>query len=697
MVYSSAGAALVSLLLSSITAGAIAQVVCDDIDARCRKKTVVASFDQDDLAAIDRYYEIANGVTGEPLRNTLNEIIRKNYVRYNYRDECVWKAIFEADEDENNPGNVIAIYSRTSIPKLYRICLNGEEDDRWNKEHVWAKAHGFPARVRADFAYSDLHNLVAADKSVNRGRDTRDFKEGGTSEMGDCDRCKQVGKQDPDKPNVDAQYSFEPPNNAKGQVARIMFYMYTRYNGAGNDQNDRTELDLVDRKTLSSDGKGEFGYLSDLLKWHCQVPVTPRERKRNDIIQTYQGNRNPFVDRPEYVEMIWGDKYPSIFEECNNTIRPPVPPSVPPSVPPPLPPPLPQPLPQPLPPTAQVWINEFHYENRGVDEDEFVEIGCNTAVDVSNYMIFLYGKDGKMRIDGTGMTEIKILQGQCTPDTFVFQDYGTNNLVNKGMGIALVDATEKLLDFISYEGTVVGRDGPAAGSSSTDVVVEQSNRSTSKDESIQLVNKVGATRTCEKTDFEWKLQTRSKGKRNNGQTINCSPPVWINEFHYENIGADEDEFVEIGCSSAVDVSNYKIYIYGKDGTASSEDDKDKTKTLQGQCTPDTFVFQDYGTNNLANKGRGIALVDASGKLLDFISYEGTVVGRDGPATGLSSTDVIVEQSNSSTRKDESIQLVNKVGATRTCEKTDFEWKLQTRSKGKRNSDQTINCSSKDEL
>ena len=130
----------------------------------------------------------------------------------------------------------------------------------------------------------------------------------------------------------------------------------------------------------------------------------------------------------------------------------------------------------------------------------------------------------------------------------------TNDLVNTGpRGIALVDASGKLLDFISYEGTVDAIDGPAEGSLSIDVGVRQ-NGSGSKDQSIQLVNKVDAATTCEKTDFEWKLQPRSKGKPNIGQTINCSsddtippnvsptvsptisPPkqaqVWINEFHY---------------------------------------------------------------------------------------------------------------------------------------------------------------------
>uniref|UniRef100_A0A7S3Q2G5 LTD domain-containing protein n=1 Tax=Chaetoceros debilis TaxID=122233 RepID=A0A7S3Q2G5_9STRA len=505
MVYSS-GAALVSLLLSSIAVGAVAQTAtaCDDIDDLCRKKPV-APFDPN----LDNYYSSADGVTGELLRGTLNAIIRKNYVRYTYTSKCVWKALFEADNDEDDPGNVIAIYSNSRIPKLNRDCGKAKQEDNWNKEHVWAKSHGFPSKN--DFAHSDLHNLVAADKSVNGKRDTRDFKKGGTATIyeDDCDGCKQVGD------NVtDEQYSFEPPDDAKGQVARIMFYMYTRYNGTGNNENDTTELDLVDRKTESSDGKGEFGYLPDLLKWHCKHSVTPRERRRNDIIQSWQGNRNPFVDRPEYVEKIWGDRYPSIFEDCNNTIPPIDPPTTP----------TPPTTPPATPPGAQVWINEFHYDNAGRDEDEFVEIGCNSAVDVSNYKIFLYGKDGAMSIDRNGMTKIKILQGQCTPDKFVFQDYGgvDNNLANSGpRGIALTDASGKLLDFISYEGTVVASNGPAAGSSSIDVGVSQ-NSSTRRDQSIQLVNKVGATTTCEKIDFEWKLQPRSKGRPNRNQTINCS-------------------------------------------------------------------------------------------------------------------------------------------------------------------------------
>ena len=94
-------------------------------------------------------------------------------------------------------------------------------------------------------------------------------------------------------------------------------------------------MKLVDRKTNSSKEFGEFGVLSDLLKWHCEHQVHQRERDRNDIVQQWQGNRNPFIDKPEFVQAIWGKEFPEAFVKCNKTNK--------------------------TNPEPQVWINELHY------------------------------------------------------------------------------------------------------------------------------------------------------------------------------------------------------------------------------------------------------------------------------------------------------------------------------------------------
>ena len=242
----------------------------------CEKK------EHDITSDLDTYYASTVGLGGSELKTQLNSIIRDHH-RYGY-SPCVWVALTETEEDEENPDNVISIYTQRSIPKLRRDC--GKDDgDSWNCEHIWAKSHGFPKQ--GQHAYTDFHHLVPADKSVNSDQSNYDFKMGGAPND-ECDGCKEGDR------------TWEPPDLVKGQVARMLFYMDVRYDG--DDDSKTPDLNLVDQAT----GKGpEIGYLSDLLEWHCKYPVTDRERRRNDIVQSWQGNRNPFIDNPEFVESVW--------------------------------------------------------------------------------------------------------------------------------------------------------------------------------------------------------------------------------------------------------------------------------------------------------------------------------------------------------------------------------------------------------
>jgi hypothetical protein len=78
--------------------------------------------------------------------------------------------------------------------------------------------------------------------------------------------------------------------------------MATRYEG--NDTSNTPDLELVDRKTDS--GEPFFGKLCTLVAWHNADPVDADERRRNNIVHSWQGNRNPYIDHPEYAAAIWG-------------------------------------------------------------------------------------------------------------------------------------------------------------------------------------------------------------------------------------------------------------------------------------------------------------------------------------------------------------------------------------------------------
>lgn len=224
------------------------------------------------------YYENAFGKTGTSLKTALHNII-DDHTEISYSN--VWEALRNTDEDPNNHNNVILLYTGRSQSKT----SNGTSIDSWNREHVWAKSHGdFGTTMGAG---TDLHHLRPTDVTVNSSRGNKDFDNGGTAQ-----------KEAPDT-YADSD-SWEPRDEVKGDVARMIFYMAVRYEG------DNGELDLEVSETVNNGYAPLHGKLSTLLQWHQQDPVDEFERNRNEVIyQQYQHNRNPFIDHPEWVEAIW--------------------------------------------------------------------------------------------------------------------------------------------------------------------------------------------------------------------------------------------------------------------------------------------------------------------------------------------------------------------------------------------------------
>jgi endonuclease I len=246
------------------------------------------------------YYDGTAGLSGEALRQQLHLIIR-SHTRISY--SAVWDALAETDRDNTYPDNVVLLYTLRSQPAAHRdrgtsfdYEANGYTlNDSWNREHVWPKSHGFDRE--SDTAYTDLHHLRPADRSVNSARNTRSFDfcfevyfdNGGTIETAN-------------RTSGAPHYCWEPPDEVKGDIARMMFYMAVRYEGPGYD------LELVDEVVPNNNHLPILGKLSTLIKWHLADPVDNWERQRNHLIyHNYQGNRNPFIDHPEWVELIWGE------------------------------------------------------------------------------------------------------------------------------------------------------------------------------------------------------------------------------------------------------------------------------------------------------------------------------------------------------------------------------------------------------
>lgn len=234
------------------------------------------------------------------LRMALNRIITESHGCVPYRG-CAEEALAELDESINDADSITGFYSRLDIKKSNR----GTSDKTWSNEHIYPAGRWDRDKGKRKFVDGDLHNLVAEVGRVNIDRSDDDFddvgSEGKTPQ--NCTDCKEIEGE-----------AWEPPNDQKGQVARILFYMDVRYSDPdGQDTKQETNLNLVKGRS-DKDIKGtssQLGNLDTLLKWHCENPVTKEERVRNDQIhQVWQGNRNPFVDYPDFVEIIFGHTCP---------------------------------------------------------------------------------------------------------------------------------------------------------------------------------------------------------------------------------------------------------------------------------------------------------------------------------------------------------------------------------------------------
>jgi len=223
-------------------------------------------------------------------RQSLHQDIKAGHTQLTYNQ--VWTALLVTDEDPNNSDNVILLYTGKSINKAENASVNNNSDDSWNREHVWSKSHGFPDIEQ--LGYTDIHHLRPSDASINSARSNYDFDNGG-----DIVYDGDIATNN----NLNSGTSWEPRDEVKGDVARMMFYMDLRYED-GSDQ-DMPDLRLIDEVNTSG---SDFGKLCTLLEWHETDSVDVQELKRNDDIFEFQGNRNPFIDHPEWVETLYGPR-----------------------------------------------------------------------------------------------------------------------------------------------------------------------------------------------------------------------------------------------------------------------------------------------------------------------------------------------------------------------------------------------------
>ena len=246
------------------------------------------------------YYNGTSGLTGAALKTKLSQIITAGAQDKGY--DGLFSAYPSTDTDSfyENDGSVLDMYSENpngADPYTYRHgqkkCGNYSiEGDCYNREHVIPQSFfGKKAPM-----VSDVHHIRPTDGKVNGMRSNYPFgKVNNPSYL-----SKNGSKTGPSASTGYTGTVFEPIDEFKGDIARMVFYFVTRY---------ETRL-----STFSSGGMlGGSAYpgLQEwekdvLMTWAAQDPVSPAEVVRNNASYVFQGNRNPFIDHPEWIQTIWG-------------------------------------------------------------------------------------------------------------------------------------------------------------------------------------------------------------------------------------------------------------------------------------------------------------------------------------------------------------------------------------------------------
>ena len=230
------------------------------------------------------YYNGVNlTLTGIPLKTELAQKITNTHtVQLQYTN--VWGVLQQTDLDPLNSNNVLLLYGYNDgdgnpiTDKTRSKFSNGGNTGEWNREHTYAQSLATPNMTTSvPNAGTDAHHLRSTDVQMNGNRGNRKFASGSGN----------AG-------NVGA--NWYPGNEWKGDVARMMMYMYLRY---------PTQC-LPDNVGVGTSVAIDPSMIDLFLEWNSQDVVSQYEQNRNTILETEQGNRNPFIDNPYLATLIWG-------------------------------------------------------------------------------------------------------------------------------------------------------------------------------------------------------------------------------------------------------------------------------------------------------------------------------------------------------------------------------------------------------
>ncbi len=259
------------------------------------------------------YYDTVDTSSQSALRASLHAII-DDHTRFPYSSggTDTWDILESAQQNPASPSRILDVYRNRSFIK------QGGGNSLYNREHSWPKSYGFPDDDGSNMPYTDCHMLNLCDDGYNTSRSNKPYGQctAGCNEL-QTDANGGVGGGSGTFPGDSNWFSgsfssgtFQVNSFRRGDMARGLLYAAVRYEGGTHGTTGVSEPDLMLTDNLgliaaSNTGNNEsfayMGRLSVLLAWHLEDPVDAFEMNRNNVVASFQGNRNPFIDHPEWV------------------------------------------------------------------------------------------------------------------------------------------------------------------------------------------------------------------------------------------------------------------------------------------------------------------------------------------------------------------------------------------------------------
>ncbi len=239
------------------------------------------------FSQVQSYYnDVDLTKTGMDLKDELSLKISSTHTVFVTYSQ-LWDVLRQTDEVTTDTSKVYLMYGweNGTDGDCHNDIMRNKYDNggtaancEWNREHVYPKSLGTPAFTNNDTVGADPHHIRPSDVSMNGSRGNKKF----------ADATGNAG-------TVNANFWY-PGDEWKGDVARIIMYLYLRYG-------DRCQpVNVGTGPAVSTDP----GMLQLFLEWNAQDPPSPVEDRRNNVLETLQGNRNPFIDNPYLATIIWG-------------------------------------------------------------------------------------------------------------------------------------------------------------------------------------------------------------------------------------------------------------------------------------------------------------------------------------------------------------------------------------------------------